>query len=231
MNILAIDTSTNVLGVGVVSQDKVIGEYMTNVKRNHSTRVLPAIDYLLNDCGVAKNEIEKIVVANGPGSYTGLRIGVTIGKTLAWTLKVPIVGVSSLKVMAANARYFEGLISPVMDARRGNIFTGLYKYKDGKLQQVEEDKHRSVKEWGDQLKDFNKPVMFVGDDSLIHNEIFSSILNDNAIFAPLTLNVPKPGELALLGKDLPGEDAHLFKPNYLRLSEAEAKWREKNRDN
>lgn len=230
MKILAIDTSTNVLGVGIVNHEKVIGEYITNIKRNHSTRVLPVIDFLLKDCGIDKSEIGKIVVANGPGSYTGLRIGVTIGKTLAWTLKVPIVGVSSLKLMAASGRYFPGLISPIMDARRGNVFTGLYKYEDQKLMLVEEDKHRSAEEWGYRLKKYNQPVLFVGDDSNIHKETFTNILLNNAQFAPISLNTAKPGELGLLGKDLDGEEAHLFKPNYLRLTEAEAKWRDENRE-
>lgn len=227
MNILAIDTSTNVLGVGIASNEKIIGEYITNIKRNHSTRVLPAIDFLLKDCGMDIKEINKIIVANGPGSYTGLRIGLTIGKTLAWTLNIPIVGVSSLKLMAAGARYFDGFISPVMDARRGNIFTGLYEYKEGKLIQAIDDQHIPTEDWCKLLKTFDKPVLFLGNDVVIHERVIVNQLAKQAQFAPITVNIPKPGELALLAKDLKEENVHSFAPNYLRLTEAEAKWREK----
>lgn len=227
MNILAIDTSTNVLGVGIASNEKIIGEYITNIKRNHSTRVLPAIDFLLKDCGMDIKEINKIIVADGPGSYTGLRIGLTIGKTLAWTLNIPIVGVSSLKLMAASARYFDGYISPVMDARRGNIFTGLYEYKEGKLMQAVDDQHIPTEEWCKLLKTFDKPVLFLGNDVVIHEQVIVNQLAKQVQFAPITVNIPKPGELALLAKDLKEENVHSFAPNYLRLAEAEAKWREK----
>jgi len=227
MNILAIDTSTNVLGVGIASNEKIIGEYITNIKRNHSTRVLPAIDFLLKDCSMDIKEINKIIVANGPGSYTGLRIGLTIGKTLAWTLNIPIVGVSSLKLMAAGARYFDGFISPVMDARRGNIFTGLYEYKEGKLIQAIDDQHIPTEDWCKLLKTFDKPVLFLGNDVVIHERVIVNQLAKQAQFAPITVNIPKPGELALLAKDLKEENVHSFAPNYLRLAEAEAKWREK----
>jgi tRNA threonylcarbamoyladenosine biosynthesis protein TsaB len=227
MNILAIDTSTNVLGVGIASNEKIIGEYITNIKRNHSTRVLPAIDFLLKDCGMDIKEINKIIVANGPGSYTGLRIGLTIGKTLAWTLNIPIVGVSSLKLMAASARYFDGYISPVMDARRGNIFTGLYEYKEGKLMQAVDDQHIPTEEWCKLLKTFDKPVLFLGNDVVIHEQVIVNQLAKQVQFAPITVNIPKPGELALLAKDLKEKNVHSFAPNYLRLTEAEAKWREK----
>ncbi|WP_033826915.1 tRNA (adenosine(37)-N6)-threonylcarbamoyltransferase complex dimerization subunit type 1 TsaB [Bacillus andreraoultii] len=228
MNTLAIDTSTNVLGVGVANDEKVIGEYISNIKRNHSTRVLPAIDFLLKDCNMSLNDMEKIVVANGPGSYTGLRIGVTIGKTLAWTLNLPIVGVSSLQLMAASGRYFQGLISPIMDARRDNLFTGLYQYENDQLIQVISDQHISIVEWCELIKTYEKPVLFIGNDVALHREKIATIANEYACFAPITTNIPRPGELALIGSKLENEaNIHSFKPNYLRLTEAEAKWREK----
>ncbi|MCU9615315.1 tRNA (adenosine(37)-N6)-threonylcarbamoyltransferase complex dimerization subunit type 1 TsaB [Caldibacillus lycopersici] len=229
MNILAIDTSTDVLGIGLVSDEKVIGEYITNIKRNHSTRVLPAIEYLLKDCGIQTKDINKIVVAEGPGSYTGLRIGVTIGKTLAWTLKIPLVGVSSLKVMAASGRYFDGYISPIIDARRGNIYTGLYKFENGEIIEVLEDQHISTEDWVLKLNAMEKPILVLGSDVPQHKEIFTVRLNEFACFAPITDNIPRPGELALLGRQLVEENIHSFVPNYTRLAEAEAKWREQNR--
>src|SRR3954451_3344025 len=100
---------------------------------------MPAIETLLKDCETTPSELDKIVVAKGPGSYTGVRIGVTIAKTLAWTLKIPLSGVSSLEVLAANGRYFDGLISPLFDARRGQLYTGLYEMEKDSLKTVIED--------------------------------------------------------------------------------------------
>ena len=134
MNVLAIDTSNYSLGIALVNQEQVIGEYITNMKKNHSIRVMPAIEKLMQDCEMKPTDVEKIVVAKGPGSYTGVRIGVTIAKTLAWTLNIPLVGISSLEALAAGAgRYFDGCISPLFDARRGQIYTGLYQYRKWKI--------------------------------------------------------------------------------------------------
>jgi len=229
MNILAIDTSTNVLGIGLANEERIIGEYITNIKRNHSTRVMPAIDFLLKDCGFDIKDINKIVVAKGPGSYTGLRIGVTIGKTLAWTLNIPISAVSSLKLMAASSKHFNGLISPLMDGRRGNIFTALFQFQDGKLTRIEEDQYISTKDWAEKLKEFGKPVLFIGNDLPIHKSVLEENLIDFARFSEIGENNPRPGELAILGRDAKEENAHSIVPNYVRLAEAEAKWRENNR--
>ncbi len=130
MNILAIDSSNVAMGVGLSNDGQVLGEVITNVKKNHSVRLMPAIEHLMNDVGMTPDSIDRIAVAMGPGSYTGVRIGVTVAKTLAWTLQKELVGVSSLEVLAQNGSFFEGLIVPFFDARRGQAFTGLYR-KDG----------------------------------------------------------------------------------------------------
>src|SRR5699024_1004999 len=100
MNILAIDTSNDVLGVAIKKDTKIVAEWMTHIKKDHSSRLMPAIVYALEQVGMEPIDIEAIVVSNGPGSYTGTRIGVTTAKTLAWSLNIPIYTVSSLKNMA-----------------------------------------------------------------------------------------------------------------------------------
>lgn len=224
MKVLAIDTSNFALGIALAQEDYVIGEYITNIKKNHSLRVMPAIEGLLRDCETNPADLEKIVVARGPGSYTGVRIGVTIAKTLAWTLQIPLTGISSLEVLAANGRYFNGLISPIFDARRGQVYTGLYQYKDHHLQSVLQDTNMLATDWAEKLKEYNQRVLFIGSDATLHEDSLKHLLGDFAVFAPPALYNPRPGELALLGMDKAEEEVHSFVPNYVRLAEAEAKW-------
>lgn len=227
MTILAIDTSNYPLGVALVEDNQVLGEYITNLKKNHSVRIMPAIQTLMEDCEKLPADLTKIVVAKGPGSYTGVRIGVTIAKTMAWSLKIPLVGVSSLETLAAGAgRYFDGYISPLFDARRGQVYTGLYQYQNGKLAVVEKDCLVMLADWVTTLKGRSKPVLFVGNDILLHQAAIEATLGSQAVMAACTEYSPRPSELALLGKDKQEEDTHSFVPNYIRLAEAEAKWLE-----
>lgn len=231
MKVLSIDTSNYPLGVALLEGDKIIGEYITNVKKNHSIRVMPAIDMLMKDCDVKPADLDKIVVAKGPGSYTGVRIGVTIAKTLAWTLNIPLAGVSSLEIFAASAgRYFDGVVSPLFDARRGQIYTGLYQYKEGQLVSLVKDQLLLSKDWAEQLSEQNAKVLFIGNDLPLHQGVFEDILKDQAIYAAPTEHNPRPAELALLGRDREGEEVHSFVPNYIRLAEAEANWIEANKE-
>ncbi|MEH7384532.1 tRNA (adenosine(37)-N6)-threonylcarbamoyltransferase complex dimerization subunit type 1 TsaB [Bacillus sp. JJ1521] len=224
MKVLAIDTSNYVLGVAIVDEEKVIGEVITNLPKNHSVRVMPAIEQLMKECGIKPKELNKIVVAMGPGSYTGVRIGVTIAKTLAWSLQIPLVGVSSLEVVAANGRYFNGYISPLFDARRGQVYTGLYQYEDNTLTCVEEDKIILLSDWLEELKKKETPVLFIGNDLVIHKEKIETDLDQLAYVAPYTDWNPRPSELAELGLKKEPVDVHTFVPNYIRLAEAEANW-------
>jgi len=227
MTILAIDTSNYVLGVALLEDNQVLGEYMTNLKKNHSVRIMPAIQTLMKDCERVPADLTKIVVAKGPGSYTGVRIGVTIAKTLAWTLNIPLVGISSLEILAAGTgRYFDGYVSPIFDARRGQVYTALYQYQNSKLTAVKQDQLVMLNDWALKLQEMDKPILFVGNDLPIHQAKIEEILGEKAIFARVTEHNPRPAELAWLGLDKPGEDLHSFVPNYIRLAEAEAKWLE-----
>ncbi|WP_078543039.1 tRNA (adenosine(37)-N6)-threonylcarbamoyltransferase complex dimerization subunit type 1 TsaB [Litchfieldia alkalitelluris] len=225
MKVLSIDTSNLVMGIALLDDTKVIGEVITNLKKNHSVRVMPAIEQLLKECDVRPNELNKIVVAKGPGSYTGVRIGVTIAKTLAWTLNIPLVGVSSLEVLAANGRYFDGMISPLFDARRGQVYTGLYSYSsDGLLVSQKEDAIILLKDWLSDLKGNNTQTLFIGNDLELHKAVIEEELGELALFASYTSNNPRPSELALIGLSKDEEEVHSFVPNYIRLAEAEANW-------
>jgi tRNA threonylcarbamoyladenosine biosynthesis protein TsaB len=227
MTILAIDTSNYPLGVALIEDNQVLGEYITNLKKNHSVRIMPAIQTLMKDCERTPADLTKIVVAKGPGSYTGVRIGVTIAKTMAWSLKIPLVGVSSLEILASGTgRYFDDLISPLFDARRGQVYTGLYQFQNGKLTTAEEDRLVMLEDWVNVLKDSSKPILFVGNDLSLHQAKIEETLGSHAVIAAVTEHNPRPSELALLGKDRPGDDLHSFVPNYIRMAEAETKWLE-----
>jgi len=224
MKILGIDTSNMPLGIALMDGNVIKGEIITNVKKDHSARVMPAIESLLRQCGVAPDELDLIVVAKGPGSYTGVRIGVTIAKTLAWSLGIPIAGVSSLEVLAANGRYFPGVIAPLFDARRGQIYTGLYRYEGSVLRCLEEDRIVAADEWAHQLSQQGEDVLFVGVDAPLYSELFRNHLGERAHVAPPSLAMPRPSELVIIGKEKERENVHMFVPNYIRLAEAEAKW-------
>ena len=227
MKILSIDTSNYALGIGLIDDTQVMGEYISNLKKNHSVRVMPAIETLMGECGVKPGDLSKIVVAKGPGSYTGVRIGVTIAKTLAWTLNIPLSGVSSLEVLAASSgRYFNGYLSPLFDARRGQIYTGLYQFRDSLLETVYDDRLVMADEWAETLQSLDGNILFSGNDLNIHKQTIGDRLGERAVWAEITEHNPRPAELALLGKDREAEDPHHFVPNYIRLAEAEAKWLE-----
>jgi tRNA threonylcarbamoyladenosine biosynthesis protein TsaB len=225
MKTLAIDTSNQTLSVAITKDDIVLGELTTNVKKNHSTRAMPAIDELMQKVEVKPKDLDRIVVASGPGSYTGVRIGVTLAKTLAWTLQIPLVAVSSLHVLAQNGSFFNGYICPIFDARRGLVYTGLYKGNNGGIVTVEEkDCNMLLTDWLAQLKDKQENVLFIGTDVSIHKEVIANELQERAVFAPISLHNPRASELALIGEKLDPVDIHTFSPSYLRLVEAEVNW-------
>jgi tRNA threonylcarbamoyladenosine biosynthesis protein TsaB len=224
MNILAIDTSTYVMGVAILQDNKIIGEYITNTKKNHSVRLMPAIERLMSDCGITPNLLDKIVVAKGPGSYTGVRIGVTVAKTLAWSLNIPLVGISSLEQLAWNGKEFKGLICPIMDARRQQLFTGLYQFNKDDMEVVIPDQNILIEEWIIKLKEYETQVLFIGNDLSIHQETIRKGLGEQAIIAPSYDWNPRPSILAYLGLTKESEPTHTLVPSYLRLAEAEANW-------
>ncbi|MBC1435773.1 tRNA (adenosine(37)-N6)-threonylcarbamoyltransferase complex dimerization subunit type 1 TsaB [Listeria rocourtiae] len=224
MIILGIDTSNDTLGVSLWRDNKVIGELVTNLKKNHSVRLLPAIAQLMKECDVTPQDLTKIAVAEGPGSYTGLRIGVTVAKTMAWDLQIPIVGVSSLALMAQNGRFFDGLIVPVMDARRGNVYAGIYN-EEGEV--VEADQHLAFTDLLAKLDAASK-VLFIGAGLADFKEEIVATIGSQATIGDATHCYPRPAFLGELAQHKEGVTAHTFVPTYLKLAEAESKWLEAN---
>lgn len=222
---LGIDTANTPLSVAIVKDGEVLVEENTSLAINHSLRAMPAIDELFEKVGIAPADIDAIAVSEGPGSYTGIRIGVTIAKTLAWTLNKPLVGVSSLKAIATNGIYFEGLICPIVDARRENVYAGVYQTSNGKLTSVIEDGHYGLDELIEKLKVLDRRVLFIGKDTSMYAGALVEKLGENGVIAPLHFNLPRASSLIYAaGQSVEQVDVHNFVPEYRRIAEAEANW-------
>ncbi len=232
--LLAIDTSNKTLAVALVDQSTIIEEVIIENTLQHSIQLMPAIEALLQNNQLTIKAIDKVVVAQGPGSYTGLRIGVTVAKTLAIALQKPLVAVSSLAVIASNCPQEEvadSLIIPYFDARRKNVFTGAYRYsEEGQLVEVLPERHISLEKWLDYLITIDKPCHFVGISPVECQEEIIEVLGDKVSFALEKQAIPSAVQLALLGKEKKAVDAHTFVPVYLKLAEAEENWLAKNPD-
>ncbi|MGY3723964.1 tRNA threonylcarbamoyladenosine biosynthesis protein TsaB [Granulicatella balaenopterae] len=232
--LLAIDTSNKTLAVALVDQSTIVGETIIENTLQHSTQLMPTIEELLKASQTNIKAIDKIVVAQGPGSYTGLRIGITVAKTLAVALKKPLVAVSSLAVIAGNCPKEEvgdRLIIPFFDARRKNIFTGAYQYDaKGHLVEALPERHISLATWLEYLAANDEAYYFVGKLPQECYEEIKDALGEKVSFATAPQAIPSAQTLALLGQNQAPVDAHTFVPVYLKLAEAEEVWLAKNPD-
>lgn len=231
MNILAIDTSNQVLGIAIVSDGKVVGEVVTNVKKGHSQRLMPAINYLMKEVDFQPEQLDQIAVAKGPGSYTGVRIGVATAKSLAWALDIPIVGISSIEVLAYQGRFFTSLISPFFDARRQTVFTGLFEWNNHTLEKVNKEANILMEDWLNSLAQMKKEVLFLSPHLGIYKDMIVDNLGDLAIFPAEPYHFVRPSHLALASIDKQPDHLHTLSPNYLRLAEAEINWLKRKKEN
>lgn len=225
MRILAVDTSTLVLGIAIVDEQKVIGEKTTNLKKNHSIRLMPAIDELLQDLELSLTDIDAFAVTKGPGSYTGVRIGVTTVKTFAWGLNKPIIGVSTLVVLGMNGFYFSGLVVPLLDARRNQVYATVLQWESGEPKELLPEQIIPVNQLLDLVKQQSQDILFIGDDVGLFSTQITESLGDRAVFAPASFNRPQASNLGYLAinkwnQGNMGERAD-FAPNYLQLTLAE----------
>lgn len=222
---LGIDTANTPLSVAIVKDGNVLTEVNSSMALNHSLRAMPVIEELFRTVQMVPKQLDAIAVSEGPGSYTGVRIGVTIAKTLAWTLQVPLVGVSSLKALAANASYFPGVICPLFDARRNHVYAGLYEEVDGLITSVQEDGHFAIDELLDALAGRGQRVLFIGKDVAMYEEKIKERLADLAVIAPFSMQLPRASSLIYMAQQSKEKaDTHTFTPEYRRIAEAEANW-------
>lgn len=225
MKVLAIDTSNHPMSVALVEDDQLLATTTLNMVRNHSIYLMPTIDRLCQLVKWQPSDLDRVVVAQGPGSYTGIRIAATTAKVLADTLKLDLVGVSSLEVVARNVLPMTtAIIVPFFDARRGNVFAGAYQWQDGQLQSQIADQHLAMKDLLAQLAKIDQPVILVGHMTKKIADQFEK-LPDNVSLAPRAYGIPSTYQLALAGEDRPAvKEIDPFVPHYLRITEAEANW-------
>ena len=213
MKVLAFDTSSKALSLAILKDKQILAETTINIKKNHSITLMPAIDFLMASLDWTPKDLDRIVVAEGPGSYTGLRIAVATAKTLAHTLKIELVGVSSL--LALVPEQVEGLVIPVMDARRNNVYAGFY--QSG--QAVWPEAHLPLAEVLEIAGAANQSVTFVGETAAFTEQIEVALPQ-----ATLQPTLPNAAAVGRLGLDLPSQSIHDFVPNYLKRVEAEENW-------
>ena len=212
---LAIDTSTSLLSIALVADDKVLASIDEPTKNNQSEILMSRIETIINDCQLKPTDLEEIAVAIGPGSYTGIRVGVAAAKSLAYALDIPIVAISSLEVMAKSVAS-DKICVPMIDARRGTVFAG--GYKDGEL--LIPEGHYELDALLSKLSD--DKVTFVGDGALVHRERLLAISANVRVIAEVEFIRSKAEVLGKLASSRSTQkNIHLLIPNYLRKTEAE----------
>jgi len=212
MKVLAFDTSSKALSVALLEEENRLAELTLTIKKNHSITLMPTIEFLMASIDWKPTDLDRIVVAEGPGSYTGLRIAVATAKTLAQTLKIDLVGVSSL--LALVPEEIEGLAIPVMDARRNHVYAGFYQED----QLVYPEGHLSFEAVLERVKGAEK-VTFLGEVEAFREQIQEALPS-----AQMVETLPDTVRIGRLGLTKEAVSVHGFVPNYLKRVEAEENW-------
>ena len=212
MKVLAFDTSSKALSVALLEDENRLAELTLTIKKNHSITLMPTIEFLMASIDWKPTDLDRIVVAEGPGSYTGLRIAVATAKTLAQTLKIDLVGVSSL--LALVPEEIEGLAIPVMDARRNHVYAGFYQED----QLVYPEGHLSFEAVLERAKGAEK-VTFLGEVEAFREQIQEALPS-----AQMVETLPDAVRIGRLGLTKEAVSVHGFVPNYLKRVEAEENW-------
>ncbi len=231
MRILALDSSGLVATVAILEDDQTIAEYTVNYKKTHSQTLLPMLDEIVKMTEFDLASIDAIAVAGGPGSFTGLRIGSATAKGLGLALNKPLIHIPTVDGMAYNMFGSTGLICPIMDARRNQVYTGIYRFEND-FQVVEEQMAIPVQELIGKLNVYGEKVTFLGDGVPVYQEQLKNGLVVDYVFAPAHMNRQSAAAVGALGMTYfaegKTETAREHQPDYLRLSQAERERAEKN---
>ncbi|MGI6224768.1 MAG: tRNA (adenosine(37)-N6)-threonylcarbamoyltransferase complex dimerization subunit type 1 TsaB [Peptococcales bacterium] len=231
MIILSVDSATPVAGVAIIDENRILAESFLNTGNTHSEQLLPLIQETLKRVKLSLKDIDGIVVSIGPGSFTGLRIGLATTKSLAQVTNTKLVAIPTLDALAHNVVGSGTLICPILNARKSEVYTALYEESGGEINRISE--YEAIKPLAlcERLRNLDQPVTFLGDGVFEYRNLITSQLEGQAKWAPLQNLLPRASALAVLGlKELKqGNFADVFTltPFYLRKSEAEIKWEAK----
>lgn len=237
MKILALDSSGLVASVAVMEEETLLAEYTVNYKKTHSQTLLPMLNEAAKMIDLDLQSIDAIAVAGGPGSFTGLRIGSATAKGLGLALNKPIVSVLTVDALAWNLYGSSYVICPMMDARRNQVYTGIYRFacetgsREMEFVTIQEQYPAALEEIAAKLNELGEPVMLLGDGIPVYKEQLEQLLTVPYQFAPAHMSRQRASAVAALGmryiKEGKTETAAEHKPDYLRLSQAERERAEK----
>lgn len=237
MRILALDSSGLVASVAVVEDDgndqQILAEYTVNYKKTHSQTLLPMLDEIAKMTELDMNSLDAVAVAAGPGSFTGLRIGSATAKGLGLALKKPLIAIPTLYGLACNLWGSEQIICPIMDARRGQVYTAVCEFREGRLEVLEDQMAVSIEELGKRLCAYDKKIVFLGDGVPVFRKVLEEqiMAGKDICFAPAHMNRQRAASVAVLGvqyyREGKVQTAAEHGPDYLRVSQAERERRER----
>ena len=221
---LAFETSAKTASCALVENGKLLGEHYINTGMTHSETLLVMAQQLLNQCGKSTRDLNQVAVAQGPGSFTGVRIGVAAAKGLAWGGELNCYGVSTLEAMAVSLGAWQGYVCPCMDARRQQVYNALFYVNQGEIRRVTEDRAIALADLAEEIKNFQEPVFLVGDGAnLCYNTLRDTC--PTLVLPPEHRMHQRAVGVALIAEKMAGEglpgDGNTLSPNYLRLSQAE----------
>lgn len=230
MRILAIDTSSQVASVAILEDEKLLGEMTINHPRTHSQKLMPIIETLCSSLDLKISDMDRIAVAGGPGSFTGVRIGLSAAKALAHPFNLPVVMISSLKGLAYNLPGYDGVVCPVLDARRGEVYTAAFRWQSDSLITMIDDQPMLLSDLLERFKDGHaQRIVFLGDAAEKFKEQIQNELGARAVIAPPSHGMQKASSIAMAALRNPDQAVKYdeVKANYLRRSEAEVTWEKK----
>ena len=223
MLIFGTDTCCMAATAALMSEDRLVAQTVLNNKKTHSQNIMPMIEFMLDKAEISVNDIDCFAAAVGPGSFTGVRIGVATVKALAFAAKKPCVAVSTLHALAHNVSCFDGIICPILDARRNQVYNALF--EGGSLNRITDDRALSIDSLCDELSETDKKIIFVGDGVPVFEEQIKASLGERAVFALRAVQMNLAASVAEIGieKYKNGETVSFDElvPQYLRLSQAE----------
>jgi len=231
MKLLALDSSGLVASVAIVTEDAMLAEYTINYKKTHSQTLLPMLDEIVKMLEIDLSELDAIAVAAGPGSFTGLRIGSATAKGLGLVLEKPLISIPTVDGLAYNMYGTDKLICPLMDARRNQVYTGLYEFIGDNFTIIREQKAVTIEEIIEEINEIGREVIFLGDGVSVYQAIIQEKMKVSYHFAPIHMAMQRAGAVGALGiiyyKQNRLETAEQHQPVYLRLSQAERELAEK----